>query len=226
MHIGISKGLSYCVLIAASLIIGLPLLAQEKTSRCDGSSVVVSYAKIEDFDLVCEAVNDVIGVAKKIGLSEDMPVQVTFMDKLSIGHTGTALALFNPATMQVQVLSTQACVKSFKDEVIFGLKLDKEMHKSMVIHELAHVLAWQNRGLNSIRSEMHEYFAYVIQLALLDESHRNLVILSNDVPAYSDISEITELYHQFNPARFAVKSYKHFKNAENGWTYLWSILKE
>ena len=226
MRIGRVKIYSYGILMAAFMMPGLTLSAQKETSSCKDSNVVVAYDNIEDYELVCKALIDVIGVAKKIGLSEELPVQITFVDKLTIGHTGAHIALFNSATMQVQMLSREACIRSFKDEVIFGLELDKELYKSMIIHELAHVLAWQNRGLKPIRREMHEYFAYAIQLALLDESHRTRVILSNDVPAFSDRSEITELYYLLNPHFFAVKSYLHFKNIENGWAYLWSILKE
>jgi len=226
MRIGRVKIFAYGILMAAFLMPGLTLSAQKETNRCKDSNVVVAYDNVEDYELVCKALNDVIGVAKKIGLREELPVQITFVDKLTIAHAGTHIALFNSATMQVQVLSREACIRSFKDEVIFGLELDTELYKSMIIHELAHVLAWQNRGLKPIRREMHEYFAYAIQLALLDETHRSRVILSNDVPAFSDRSEITELYYLLNPHFFAVKSYLHFKNIENGWAYLWSMLKE
>jgi len=73
---------------------------------------------------------------------------------------------------------------------------------------------------------VHEYFAYTIQLALLDESHRNEIIYSNNVPAYSNRSELSEEYYLLSPTKFAVKSYLHFVSINEDWPYMLSLFKE
>ncbi|MEN8249138.1 MAG: DUF6639 family protein, partial [Bacteroidota bacterium] len=104
--------------------------------------------------------------------------------------------------------------------------IDKDLHKSIIIHELAHALFWNNKGNHIIAREFHEYFAYTIQLALLEKSHREQIILSSDVPAFSNRSEISEEYYLLNPTRFAVKSYLHFISVKEGWPYLLNLFKE
>ncbi len=200
--------------------------AQEKIHRCNGSSVVVVYTKIEDYHLLCNSVNDVIEIAKKIGLSKELNFTISIVDRLNINNTTKLLAFFNPNIMEIQVLSMQACKKTFGNEVVFGQEIDKELHRSIIIHEIAHALFWNNMGNKVIAREFHEYFAYTIQLALLDESHRNKIIFSNDVPAYSNQSEFSEEYYLLNPTQFAVKSYLHFISIKEDWSYLLSLFKK
>lgn len=200
--------------------------AQEKIKLCSDSNVVVAYTKTEDYQLVCNSVNDVIEIAKKIGLSEELNITISIVDRLLINSTVKLLAFFNPNNMEIQVLSMQACIKTFGNNVVFGQEIDRELYRSIIIHEIAHALFWKNMGNKFIAREIHEYFAYTIQLALLDESHRNEIIFSNNAPAYSNRSELSEEYYLLSPAKFAVKSYLHFVSINEDWPYMLSLFKE
>ena len=212
------------VIISVYLFHASNSYAQEKVNFCNGTSVKVAYTKNEDYQLVCDSVNDVIEVAKKIGISdEELKITVSIVDRLVINYMGHSLATFKPDTMDIQVLSMAACKKSFANVVVLGQEIDKELYRSIIIHELAHALFWVNKGNKVIAREVHEYFAYIIQLALLDGSHREKVIFSSDVPAYSNRSEISEEYYLLSPTRFAVKSYLHFISTQEDWSYLRSL---
>ncbi len=214
------------LLVFAHLFQSSNIYAREKINLCHGSNVVVTYSKTADYQLVCDSVNDVIEIAKKIGLSEELNISISIVDRLIINNTVQLLAFFNPNTMEIQVLSMDACKKTFGNEVVFGQEIDKELHRSIIIHEIAHALFWNNMGNKVIVRELHEYFAYIIQLALLDKSHRDKIIYSSNVPAYSNRSEISEEYYLLNPTYFAVKSYLHFTNIKESWPYLQSLFKE
>ena len=214
------------VIISACLFYSSNSYAQEKISLCNNSGVIVTYTKIEDYHLVCEAVNKVIEIANKIGISEELNISISLVDRLMINNTVELLAFFNPNSMEIQVLSMQACQHTFGKEVVFGQELDKELYRSIIIHEIAHALFWNNMGNKVIAREIHEYFAYIIQLALLDKSHRDKIIYLNDVPAYSNRSEISEEYYLLSPAYFAVKSYLHFISIKEDWSYLRSLFKQ
>ncbi len=218
-----NKGFLF-IIISVYLLPSVNLYAQQKIKFCNGSKVVVSYTKIEDYQLICDAVKSVIKIAKKIGLGEEMNVSISLEDRLIINSTGKSLAFFNPNSMEIQVLSLDACKKAFTEEGILGQPIDKELHRSIIIHELAHALFWKNIGNNDIAREIHEYFAYTIQLALLDKFHRDQVILSGNVPAFSTMSEISQEYYLLNPTRFAVKSYLHFISTKEDWPYLANLL--
>lgn len=200
--------------------------ALENTTQCEGTTVVVNYNDIDDFKLVCGSVNDVVKLAKQMGINEALPVSISIVDKLTITHTGTALALFKPDTMIVQVLSQEICKSSPNDELMFGQKIDEELYRSMIIHELAHVLAWQNKKAKTINRGLFEYFAYVVQFILLDDTHRQNIIASTNVGAFTDDSEITDMYYFLGPDKFAIKSYLHFIKLEDGWSYLSAILEK
>lgn len=214
-------------IIVASLFFCFTLYAnaQEKINLCDGSNIVVAYTNIENYHLVCDSVNNVIEVARKIGLSEELNITISIVDKLTMSNTGRLLAFFNPGTMEIQVLSMKACRETFGKEVLFGQEMDKELYRSLIIHEIAHALFWNNMGEKLIAREIHEYFAYTIQLALLDEAHRNKIIYSCNVPAYVNMSEISEEYYLLSPKHFAVKSYLHFINNKQGWPFLLNLFK-
>lgn len=212
--------------IFACLFHSLNSYAQENVNLCNGSSVVVAYTKIEDYQVVCDAAKDVIEIAKKIGLNEELNISISLVEQLKINNTNKFLAFFNPNTMEIQVLSMKACKQTFGNKVVFDLEIDKELYRSIIIHELAHALFWTNKGNNFIAREIHEYFAYTIQLALLDESYREKIISSSNVPAFSNRSEISEEYYLLNPTRFAVKSYLHFTSVKESWPYLLSLFKE
>jgi len=213
------------VLIFTCLFYSSDSYAQQKINHCIGSNIVVAYTKINDYHLVCESVNDVIEIAKEIGFSDQLKITISIVDRLSINSTAKLLALFNPNTMEIQVLSMAACKKAFGKEVVFAQEIDKELHKSIIIHEIAHALFWNNMGNKIIAREIHEYFAYTIQLALLDENHRDKIISLNNVPAYSNLSEISEEYYLLSPTQFAVKSYLHFISVKEGWPFLQSLFK-
>lgn len=215
-----------CLFVAANLFLVVNTYAKQKIDPCNSSRVVVSYNKIEDYHMACKAVSDVIEVAKKIGLSYELNINISLVDRLINNNTGKALAIFNPNTMEIQVLSIKACEKTLGNAVILGQKIDKELHRSLLVHELAHALFWKNKGNKFINREIHEYFAYIIQLALLDEPHRSQIISSSNIPPFASMSEITEDYYLLNPTRFAVKSYLHFENINNDWTILQRIFKE
>ena len=213
-------------LITVFLLFNSISYANEKASQCTGSDVVVKFSNIDDYYMACRSVNELMDVAQKIGLNEDLNISILFVDSLSINITGKSLAVFNPNTMKIEVLSIAASQKNFGDEAVLGLQMDKELHRSVITHELAHALFWQNMKKTIIAREIHEYFAYVIQLSLLDPSHRKEIIAANDVPAFLDRSEMTEEYYLLNPTRFAVKSYLHFVNRNNDWPSLLRLFKE
>ena len=214
------------VIMSICLLYSSNSCAQEKIKLCNGSNVVVVYTKTEDYQLVCNSANDVIDIAKKIGLNEELNITISIVDSLIINNIVKLLAFFNPNSMEIQVLSMQACKKTFGNNVVFGQPIDRELYRSIIIHEIAHALFWNNMGNKFIAREIHEYFAYTIQLALLDESHRNEIIYSNNVPAYSNRSEFSEEYYLLSPTKFAVKSYLHFVSINEDWSYLLSLFKE
>ena len=218
------KILCYRFLITIYLCFGLNSHALENTNKCNGTSVVVNYDNIEDYKQVCSSAKDVIELAKKMDLGEDLDVSILILDKLTINHTGTAVALYDPGNKKIQILSKEICKKSFDNKVILGQNIDDEFYKSMIIHELAHALAWQNKETPFIKRGLFEYFAYVIQFVLLDEVRREAIISSSDVEAFTNSSEITDVYYYLSPNQFAVKSYLHFIKSKDGWANLSTIL--
>ncbi len=214
----------YSLIGAAYLLLCTHVFAQGQQRPCDNTGTRISSESIEEFNLACQAMHDLIAVANIMQLDETYPLSMIFMDKLDVNGSGKTVAQFIPATMEIHVLTMAACKVKFGTEVVLGQAIDKTLYKSLITHELAHALLWQNMKTANISREMHEYFAYSIQLALLDDAYREKIILANNVEAFSDDAEITEDYYLLNPTRFAVKSYLHFLAANNGWDYLRSIL--
>lgn len=211
------------------LLYCLPVLnthALENVQSCADSQVVVHYVNVNELQMACKTVSEVVALADKIGLKQELNITIAFVDALNINASGKALATFKPETMTIQVLTLEMDRQQFAQDEILNRKIDLELYKSILVHELAHAILWVNKGNQSIARELHEYFAYIIQFTLLPESYRNAIVTASDVRGFSSRDEITIEYYLLNPTRFAVNSYLHFLKNNEGWAYLKMMLKQ
>lgn len=112
--------------------------------------------------------------------------------------------------IRIEVLSPAACRRRGGGH-LFGLELDPALYRSIIVHEVAHLVARFN-GEDALRDVAgQEYIAFTVQLGTLPEPLLERVLSRYDQPAFARETEITALLHALSPEVFAVKAWRHFR---------------
>ncbi|MCC6138669.1 MAG: hypothetical protein IT287_08545, partial [Bdellovibrionaceae bacterium] len=103
-------------------------------------------------------------------------------------------------------------IKSLPIDVHQKNKLLKEMHLSIVIHELTHLFTQHNFKDDKPSPAIHEYFSYVIQLKSMSLELRSMILDKYKNTDFTNDMQINSMIHYGGPHAFGVMSYKHFQN--------------
>jgi hypothetical protein len=89
---------------------------------------------------------------------------------------------------------------------------------------VAHAIATQNFGFENPSAAAQEYIAGVVQLSVLDDEQRSQILSKFPGDGYDAAVEINFLKYQFDPAHFAVESYRHYVKIDNGPQFIRDLL--
>lgn len=176
-----------------------------------------------DYDLVCYALGKTQAFFYKHGIDIKRPITVGLHDVEMPNHVGY-FGLFDAHAHRVDILSYDGLRHLMGKRQPFGMPMSEEMYISFSVHEFAHAVAEQNFSYHHDSLLVHEYLAYVTQLATMDEALRASILQRYDVPGFSDIGEMSPIYYQLDPNAFGVKAYKHYIGLENPVEFLRKLL--
>lgn len=181
---------------------------------CPGQGISVTGGDALDTADACAAARDAGRVLASLGLAMPAPVTVRLVPAgPASGLADHEVGHYDAARNEVRVLTHAAAVARCRHvEPGLGAITTRPRWRSYVVHELAHAAIHQGRGQSRPSRAGHEYVAAVAQLASMPEPLRNeLLARYDDLPAFGEDVEITEIYYAMNPHYFAVKAYKHFR---------------
>ena len=112
-------------------------------------------------------------------------------------------------------MSYQSILNHHNDPVIYNEFFDLTDYGGAIAHEIAHAVFYQHSLNISPGPAPQEYLAHVVQLAVLPEERRNLIISKANVAAWESGDAISDIYMALEPTGFAVKSYKHLTSIAN-----------
>ena len=191
--------------------------------QCSNSNVVVEGANREDRDYTCQAAAAALGFLKDNGLNVDWPVKVHFSTNLPIETDSNAAGCYDLDHDLITVISLSECYASGRTRTLFYEPLDRDINNSVIAHEVAHAIALKNFvGKKTSRAAL-EYIAYVTQLSTLPQPVRDRILRKYTKMIFENTVQINSIFLMVNPAKFAVGSYRHFRQPENGsafWQYL------
>lgn len=214
-------------LFSATLLIASSCDADDCNSfLCEKSDIcVIGGLQIEQ-DAVCVEAQNTRDFFLPLNL--DFPVQLKVALKQQIQPSEDALSLgrYNPKSNSVILLDYQSAVAaSHLAPPAFGVPMSFPLWRSYLAHEIAHAIIEKNAVASDDTLAPTEYIAAVAQLSTLPEDILQYV-LSNyrNIPAFKDVSEITDLYYFMKPCEFAVKAYRHYSLPENGLAFIRQLL--
>jgi hypothetical protein len=104
--------------------------------------------------------------------------------------------------------------------------MDRPLWRSYVAHELTHAAIHAACGRACPDRAAHEYIAAVAQMASLPPSVRAAILGGHPgLEGFREPAEISEIYYALSPAKFMVKSYRHYLRPGNGRPFIQTLLK-
>jgi len=111
-----------------------------------------------------------------------------------------------------------------KFENWFGVPIDRSLYRSVVSHEVAHLVADFNFTIAKPSIQAKEYIAYITQFSTMEPVFRDRVLLHFPGEAFEGDWQMSTTIYMFDCMGFGVRAYRHFLKLEDGDEYLHAIL--
>ena len=191
---------------------------------CPNSKVVVALSQPEDCEIACTGAIDAISFLEANGLRLAGPINILPMGRITDEILADAFGYFDSRTERIYVQGFSASQRAVQGLGIFGLPMDRDLYRSIVAHEVAHLIASHNFTMKSPPGMAQEYIAYVTQLATMPPGLRDRILANFPGEGFRTSMEISPVIHMLSPENFAVRVYRHFVRTENGAAYFHRLL--
>ncbi len=191
---------------------------------CTNPKVVVALSQSEDCETACTGAIDAISFLETNGFRLAGPINIHPMGGITDEILANAFGYFDSRTERIYVQSFSASQGAVQGLGIFGLPMDRDLYRSIVTHEVAHLIAIHNFTMESPPGMAQEYIAYVTQLATMPPGLRDRILANFPGEGFRTSMEISPVIHMLSPENFAVRVYRHFVRAENGAAFFRRLL--
>ena len=189
--------------------------------RCSAINVVVRSPDSADAMVACEGARDAMEFLAVQGLDVTGDIAIEILTRLPAGVSGSAAGCCLESKKQVLIL-VYSGFKKFK--TWFGIPIDRELHRSLVSHEVAHAVAAYNFTIPAPSIQAKEYIAYITQLSIMEPVLRERVLSQYAVEAFEGDWQMSTTIYMFDCMAFGVRAYRHFLKLSDGQDYLHAIL--
>lgn len=196
------------------------------TDKCPNTNAQVTYQVEDDFHHACKAAEKTFSFMTSQGFLVDNIIRISLTDTIHNKHTPAVYGYYSTRENTVNLLSYAAFLTATSGQTIFGTVPDTTIYQSFIVHEVAHAIAHHNFTIANPPPVAHEYIAYVVQIATLPVSVQQKILINFRYGAFENHREINSIYFSLSPENFAIKSYLHFIQPENGRIFLATILSK
>lgn len=216
-------------LIGAVVVIGLSRAPSHAgTALCPDTDITISGGSATDIALACAGVQDAASFLPTLGLALPERLPIEFVDAQSTREEWRSLGHFDARRNVVKLLSFDAAVEMTRRGGPFGgVAMNQALWRSYVVHELAHAATHRHVASPGVPFAAKEYIAAVAQFSTVAADTRR-AILDNypDARGFASGAQIREEFYLIDPCLFAVKSYLHYLDPENGPRFVSRLLDE
>lgn len=184
---------------------------------CDGVSVRARGATADDLDAACDGAGRAVAFFANLDLTLTRPTLVEMVARLPSGASATAVACYNLRTGGVTVLAFEAFARR---KMWFGVPIDRELHRSVVVHEVGHAIIGCHASMTGLSKAAHEYLAYVTMLSTMEPALRERVLAATPGGQLDDESQFNSMIYAFDPLLFGVEAWRHFSRQRDPRDYV------
>jgi hypothetical protein len=190
--------------------------------KCATSGVSVSFSDLPDADAACEAASYALAFLERNGFRQAGQFEIEVVDALPADHLPHTLGSFDHRQRKIRVLSYAA----LRDRrmTILGLPLNWDLYRSLVSHEVAHLVASRNFSFPGPSLAAQEYIACVTQIASLPVDLRQMISAIYRGEGFATTAQINLTYYLSDPNLFTVQAYRHYLQPENGAKFMQELL--
>jgi len=192
-----------------------------KESRCSGQNVVVRSPVNADALIACEGARDAIEFLASQDLDVPRDIAIELLARLPAVVSESAAGCFIESERRVLII-VYSEFKKFK--TWFGVPIDRPLYRSLVSHEVAHLVAAHNFRIPKPSIPAKEYIAYITQFETMEPGLRDSVLSHFPCEAFEGESQMKTIIYMFDCMRFGVRAYRHYLKLANGREYLHDIL--
>lgn len=189
--------------------------------RCRHGAVRVHAAAPAEAAAACDAASQAQAFFDANGLGRAGPIEIHLVSRLPIDAAEAALGCYDRRDQQIYVLDLATCRGRGR---LFDLPVDGELHRSIIVHEVAHATAAHNFAAARPSLAAQEYIAAVTQLASLSPDARARILARYPGSGFQTHAQITSTMFMLDPTHFAVQAYRHYLQPENGAAFLRRLL--
>lgn len=192
--------------------VAVPALADQ--IRCPAGGIAIQGASAEDVDDACVAVIAAIRFFRDAGLPEPRGGSIRLVGeqnaRLLAPHE---LGVYDARENTINVLDYQSAVRATQGRAGGLGRVSTRAHwQSFIVHELAHAAVHAGCDRTCPSRAAHECVAAIAQIVSLPQAQLDaLLSASKDIEAYGSLAEVSDLYYEIDPHRFAVKCYKQYR---------------
>lgn len=191
--------------------------------RCSDHNVEINSLRHEDRESACAGAIDAKAFLIASGMNTSGHINISMVPKLA-DASRNAFGYFDRSTERIYVLNFEAARLAAGELGMYGEPMDRDLHRSIVVHEVAHLVAIRNLSDELPPVAALEYIAYVTQFATMPSAVRNRILVNNPSEGFAENWQINSFNLSFEPKLFAVRAYRHFMQAQNGAAFLKGLL--
>jgi hypothetical protein len=192
-----------------------------KEIRCTDQNVVVRSLVHADALIACEAAKDAIRYLSSQGMVVSGDVAIDLVATLPVVVSRSAAGCYLESERRAVALVYSQFKKS---KTWFEIPINRSLYRSLISHEVAHLVAHYNFKIPKPTIQAKEYIAYVTQLATMESGLRKQIMSHFNCKAFEGDWQMCTTIYMFDCMGFGVRAYLHFLNLPNGRDYLQSIL--
>jgi len=189
--------------------------------RCNVPNVVVHSPNHTDALIACEGAQEAMGFLASKGLDVTGDIAIELSTRLPAVECSSAAGCYLESERRAIVL---VYVEFKKFKTWFGVPIDRALYRSLVSHEVAHVVADFNFKIRRPSIQAKEYIAYITQFSIMEPVLRERVMAHFLYEAFEGDWKMGTTIYMFDCMGFGVRAYRHFIKLANGRDYLHAIL--
>lgn len=193
-----------------------PLAVQPTSAdefHCPGIPALASGWTADDAEEICTSMRVALAVLQELGLPPTRGLIALPLDDTQHATDGHPIGEYDARKGQVRVLPYAVARDEWREgRSGYGVPFSRAMWRGFVAHETAHAVADPYFAPGIERQSASEYIAAVVQFSALARATRDQLLAQNAGAAgWNSEAEITLTYYMLDPARYAVKSYRHYQ---------------
>ncbi len=185
------------------------------------------FVDTEDKELhrrVCDIAGSALPVLEQCLLKLVDPVTISFSGELG-NPDELCFGLYHQGDEWIELLEPKAFEQAHTDSKSWAALPAAEHFDAIVVHEFTHALVDQTALVERACSADEEYIAYAMQLSTLPDSARDALIAASGVSQPVPVESINQVMFGLSPVSFAVRSWLHFQEPENGCGFVKKIIR-